>query len=257
MAKDFGEFLNRDDSSSDPERDFESYLKEKQNRWTPPSQQDEIPTASEQRDILIQYPGIVQDVAENSSNGRRLPTAVPADISDGSNALVVVEERKTTAEVRGVPGYRYVVESSIPMTVDKKWLDARDESRRIAVTEMTAEQCIRRRADLEELVFLSRAQQQGLTDAIAELLRSENEDKRAALAELSSQLMAKAKGRAKASSEPKAKKAKAVDTHKAAQKMVDVFHKQGLPREFCVSQLQTQNLYDAVIEAYVAAKYGQ
>lgn len=248
MEHDFG-FLKRDDSSADPENDdFTSYLNRKVDeciKEVPASQISEIPL------LPSNGPEPVKGAEEISSTSQKSTTG---DTEGWSTSYVapVAEGRETKLNVRGVEGHKYVTETTEAVSVDSEWIRVRDESRQLAVVDMTAEQVIQRFHSLDRLVFLTRAQQQGLRDALEELLKTESSARRVELLEMDRKFKVK---QARKSIAGKSKKASGISAESGLNKKqrtaIDVLISFKVSKDMVVDKLKTMGLLDDRAERYV------
>jgi hypothetical protein len=243
----------RDDSSSDPEQDFESFLRRKVEECTQdkPASLLTPTTPDAAPDVVADSESPTSELirAENPQSG--LPPASAADV------------KVTELEVREHPiAGPHVVEHSVVLTVDSEWVRISNESYTMAVVDLSCEKIIERIHDLNRLRFLIPAQQFGLQNALEELLKSRNAEDRAKLTALMSENYRKLKARTTPTTKaPRAPREKKVGSGAASAasgkgaKTAKQFHVLGFDREFTETKLKEQGLFDEATAKYVEKLY--
>lgn len=273
------ELLRRDDSSTDPENDFESYLNRKVEGCSKP-----IPTS--QMEELTTYPGITIPLidAEKSAYQAALDAAADSfgDPSlSGDNgasssttlARDVVNEQKTELAIRGTEGHRYVAETSEAIPVDPESIrimeltyKAPEKTIEILVEEVlkkifttrfdtlkaTPEQVITHYHGLDKAVGLIRMMQQGQRTKLFEMLQEESAERRVMLLEMDSKF--KVTSRKREGKSPKAAPSKSSTTGLTTKqrKAVETLMSLGASKDMILNKLKTMDMLNDVAEAYVA-----
>jgi hypothetical protein len=278
--------MRRDDSSSDPEMDFESYLRKKVDIWqqdVPVSQLSEIEIGSERSDRPIvtkpepivapkieepEYeidpifgtkiyrksaPVVVErqqsEVSLQAEGTSELSSSLSVSdvVNDPLLAGPEVHEKVEELSLRGVEGHQYVIRNAQDLKVDELWLKLANEAHQFAVTQMSAEDVIRRHHDLNELIRKLRAKQHGLNLALEDLLPRENGKRREELIGLRSKLTSKAKGGRKPAGP---KKDKPIGITKV-QKAIDTLFNLSMSKETIEKTIRSQGLFDESASAYL------
>lgn len=262
----------RDDSSTDPEQDFESFLRRKVDECvqdvpvsqltpTVPETQEKPNPADTAGPSTSESPTSPLIPEENpQSEHLHASDAVVRDIISRNLAV----ETATELEIREHPKTgAHVVEHQVVLTVDAEWVRISNESYTMAVVDLSCEKIIERIHDLNRLRFLIPAQQFGLQNALEELLKSRNSEDRAKLTALMSENYRKLKARSTPSSKtPREKKDKAVgkgasmNASSKGQKLIKSLHGLGFDKGFAETKAKEQGLFDAGTAAYMEKIYG-
>lgn len=130
---------------------------------------------------------------------------------------------------------------------------------RIAVTECSPEQVIRRINDLARSVLLYNLQMRGLTIALEELLKATTIPERARLLELDRQFKSQARGKAKGTKPKVAKEAKEkvlkAGKKSPAMASIDTMFTIGYSKATAEEKMQKANLLDSTLQAYIDKVY--
>jgi hypothetical protein len=201
---------NRDDSSSDPDLDFESFLRKKVNECVTDVPTSQLtPTVPESQAAPPPSPADTADAStsESATSPQTLeenPQSERYHVRDAEERAIISRklgvETAVELEVREHPiTGSHIVERQVVLTVDAEWMRISNESYTMAVVDLSCEKIIERIHDLNRLRFLIPAQQHGLQNALEELLKSRNAEDRAKLTALMSENVRKIKARSQSS----------------------------------------------------------
>jgi len=275
-------FLRRDDSSSDPEMDFESYLSKKVEECIsrPVSEMneveiveipvDEIPVETSESFSLLQSTPRAEDVEDRSSCV--VESQTPEIVSQhGLPSAQNVDERQTELVIRGVEGHKYLTEKTKPAEIDPESIkvmqmtyDHPEKTVEILVEEvlkkvfttrfdvLTAlpEQIITHYHSLDRVVPLIRMMQQGHRTRLFDLLQAETAERRAELLELDSKFKIKSSRKASAKS-AKSTVTQATGLNAKQRKAIDTLISLSASKDMILDKLRTMELLDSTTLAYV------
>jgi hypothetical protein len=262
--KDFADILKGVD---EPERDFESFLKEKDKEWKAD------PIVSELREIPV-----ADDAVGNFSSGTNSPrtpeTSEPGESTPAGDAA----ERATKLALHSHPvAGRYVTETTEPVRIDPEWVDVfnktvqhPEKSREILIEDVikktfttqfsvekaTPEQIIEHYHSLDRCIYLIKAHQNGIRTTLEDMLRTETHQRRVELLELDRKHRVKtAKKAVDSIREKRTKPSKATGKSKA-HKMIDTLKGLAMDRPTIEQNLTAVGLLDDSSKAYLDKLFG-
>jgi hypothetical protein len=251
----------RDDSSADPEHDFESFLRRKVEQCTQDVPTSQLTTTALDQSESSSLPANTVEEGFGSTTSEATPeTSLPSELP-----LANVAEEKVTeysiSDAHPVAG-RHVVERQVTLRVDEEWVRISNESYNKAVVDMTPLEIIQRQHDLNKLRFLIPAQQFGLQNALEELLKKETAENRAKYTALISENVKslRARSQPKEGTPKKARDKKVGSGATGAvsgkgQKVAKQFHTMGFDAGFTETKLKEQGLWNDNVEVYVKKLY--
>src|SRR5215471_11898282 len=168
----------RDDSSADPEHDFESFLRRKVEQCTQDVPTSQLTTTAPDQSESSHPPAAIVEAESGSTTSEATPETNPPSELPLANVADEKVTEYSISEPHPVAG-RHVVERQVTLRVDEEWVRISNEAYNKAIVEMTPLEIIQRQHDLNQLRFLIPARQFGLANALEELLKKETAENRA------------------------------------------------------------------------------
>lgn len=250
-----------DGSDDDAEPDFESYLKQQEEKCKPISETKILNVGrllpADSAEASVSSEVSYSEVAETDESSSTISVS---NVDAKAIPTRATDEHQTKLDVRRheIAG-SYIQEEQVTIQHSDEWKEMFKRSYVIGVTELTPEKIIERFHELEHTVYLIRAQQGGLRLSLADLLKTKNAAERERLLELESTLKRQANRRASGKSTSKKAKSSASKAGKSKQtKLIDTFiDNLGFDKAATEAHLRKANLLDSSAQDYINSRFAK